>query len=473
MTNLSGANLNNGFAVGSKSEGRESPSNTFAVMPKYEAYKESGVEWLGSIPESWDLKPGLVAFSENKRNNKGMKEDTVLSLSYGKIIIKPEEKLVGLVPESFETYQLVEPSDIIVRCTDLQNDKVSLRTGLAKDKGIITSAYLNLKVKSGFNSRFLHYYLHALDTTKVIYKFGSGLRQNLSFLDFKRLPVFDIPEETQEAIANFLDQKTAQIDEAIAIKEKQIALLKERKQIIIQKAVTQGLNPDVPMKDSGVDWVGKIPAYWEVFSLKRLVAMGLLEFQDGNHGEQYPKESEFMDEGVPFLKPRDIKDDYIHWTGADRLPRSRCEKFRIGFAKQGDILLVNRGGTIGKTTHIKKIDDGFDYVIINPQLTYIRAKGDLSSDFFSAICKSDIFQNLINLVLGYGSTFPFLGLANMGRFSVPMPPKKEQVEIAERVAQLNNETLIAISYQVKQIEKLKEYKATLINSAVTGKIKVA
>lgn len=216
------------------------------TIPRYEAYKDSGIEWLGNIPEQWNIKPGLTIFSENKRDNKGMKEDQVLSLSYGNIIIKPPEKLVGLVPESFETYQLVEPGDIIIRCTDLQNDKTSLRTGLAKDKGIITSAYLNLKVRKKQNPRYWHYYLHSLDTTKVIYKFGSGLRQNLSFLDFKRLPIFDITTDEQTTIANFLDQKTAQIDQAIAIKEKQIALLNERKQILIQNAVTRGLNPDAP-----------------------------------------------------------------------------------------------------------------------------------------------------------------------------------------------------------------------------------
>ncbi|HHV6726899.1 TPA: restriction endonuclease subunit S, partial [Haemophilus influenzae] len=105
--------------------------------------KDSGVEWIGQVPEHWELTIGMNVFRENKRDNKGMKENTVLSLSYGKIIIKPEEKLFGLVPESFETYQIVEPNDIIIRCTDLQNDQTSLRTGLAQDKGIITSAYLN------------------------------------------------------------------------------------------------------------------------------------------------------------------------------------------------------------------------------------------------------------------------------------------------------------------------------------------
>ena len=240
-------------------------------MPRYESYKDSGVDWLGDIPSNWGILPGVKFIRERSDSNKGMIEDRVLSLSYGKIIIKPKEKLVGLVPESFETYQLVDPDDIIVRCTDLQNDQTSLRVGLAKNRGIITSAYLNLQPRAGQSPRFLHYYLHALDITKVLYKFGSGLRQNLSFTDFKYLPIPSLPYEYQEAIANFLDQKTAQIDQAIAIKERQIALLKERKQIIIQNAVTKGLNPDAPMKASGVDWLGDIPAHWEVTYLGALL----------------------------------------------------------------------------------------------------------------------------------------------------------------------------------------------------------
>ncbi|HHE9504118.1 TPA: restriction endonuclease subunit S, partial [Haemophilus influenzae 10810] len=200
--------------------------------------KDSGVEWIGQVPEHWELTIGMNVFRENKRDNKGMKENTVLSLSYGKIIIKPEEKLFGLVPESFETYQIVEPNDIIIRCTDLQNDQTSLRTGLAQDKGIITSAYLNLKVINNYSAKFLHYYLHALDITKVLYKFGSGLRQNLSFLDFKRLPIIDISLAEQQQIADYLDKQTSKIDQAIALKTAHIEKLKEYKSVLINDVVT-------------------------------------------------------------------------------------------------------------------------------------------------------------------------------------------------------------------------------------------
>ena len=200
--------------------------------------KDSGVEWIGQVPEHWELTIGMNVFRENKRDNKGMKENTVLSLSYGKIIIKPEEKLFGLVPESFETYQIVEPNDIIIRCTDLQNDQTSLRTGLAQDKGIITSAYLNLKVINNYSAKFLHYYLNALDITKVLYKFGSGLRQNLSFLDFKRLPIIDIPLAEQQQIADYLDAQIIKIDQAIALKTAHIEKLKEYKSVLINDVVT-------------------------------------------------------------------------------------------------------------------------------------------------------------------------------------------------------------------------------------------
>ena len=279
-------------------------------LKPYENYKETGIDWLGAIPTEWNIKPGLAAFSENKRTNQGMKESQVLSLSYGSIVVKPEEKLTGLVPESFETYQIVEPGDIIIRGTDLQNDKTSLRTGLVHDHGIITSAYLCLKVSRNYNTRYMYYLLHSLDTSKVIYKFGSGLRQNLSFEDFKRLPVIDIPEDKQIAIANFLDEKTARIEDAIAIKEQQIALLKERKQIIVQTAVTKGLNPGASMKDSGIDWLGEIPTHWAVKRFTKEVRV-----QEGPGIMAV----DFREEGVPLIRISGMQNGSVTLNGCNYL----------------------------------------------------------------------------------------------------------------------------------------------------------
>jgi type I restriction enzyme S subunit len=238
------------------------------AYPKYDSYQETDVPWIGKIPKGWELKPGFTVLKENNVKNKGMIEETVLSLSYGRVIIKPKEKLTGLVPESFETYQIIEPGDIIFRPTDLQNDVTSLRTGLAKNDGIITSAYIGLKSKSSVSSAYMYYLLHAYDLMKVFYGLGSGLRQNISYVDFKRLPIVLPDKESQTHIAKFLDQKTQEIDAAISKKQQLIELLKEQKIILINHAVIKGLNPNAPMRDSGVEWIGEIPEHWEVKRLK-------------------------------------------------------------------------------------------------------------------------------------------------------------------------------------------------------------
>ena len=200
--------------------------------------KDSGVEWIGEIPEHWKLLPGFMVYKENKTKNDGMKEDIVLSLSYGNIVIKPKEKLVGLVPESFETYQIVKPGDIIIRCMDLQNDKTSLRTGIAVNNGIITSAYLNLNIVNNNVSEYVYNFLHSLDTTKVLYKFGTGLRQNLNFVDFKHLQIPIPPKEEQKNIVNYIENITKKIETAISLKQQEIAKLKEYKSSLINSVVT-------------------------------------------------------------------------------------------------------------------------------------------------------------------------------------------------------------------------------------------
>jgi len=200
--------------------------------------KDSGVEWIGEIPEHWNILPGFKVYKQNKSKNIGMIENTVLSLSYGNIVIKPEEKLVGLVPESFETYQIVNPGDIIVRCMDLQNDKTSLRTGIARDRGIITSAYLNLNVFNNVIPEYLHHYLHMLDITKVVYKFGTGLRQNLSYFDFKRLPIVFPKKDEQQEILEYIEINTTRIDSLIKLQEEYINQLKEYKGTFIDSCVT-------------------------------------------------------------------------------------------------------------------------------------------------------------------------------------------------------------------------------------------
>jgi len=168
------------------------------ALNPYPAYKDSGHPWLGQIPAHWAQLPGKACYREKKLPNTGLQETTVLSLSYGQIVVKPPDKLHGLVPASFETYQIVDPGDIIIRPTDLQNDWNSLRFGLSRHRGIITSAYMCFHTKDVMTREYGHLLLHTYDLMKVFYGLGSGLRQNLDWTDFKyhlwRIAMIDIAE---------------------------------------------------------------------------------------------------------------------------------------------------------------------------------------------------------------------------------------------------------------------------------------
>jgi type I restriction enzyme, S subunit len=422
------------------------------AWPTYDSYKDSGVEWIGDVPAEWRVEPGRQCLYENRDKNTGMKESTVLSLSYGRVIVKDEDKLTGLVPESFETYQIVQPGDIIIRGTDLQNDMTSLRTGLARDKGIITSAYINLRPKAEIDAVFLHYLLHSYDVKKVFYALGSGLRQNLSYDDFKylRLP---IPSRMEQlAIAAFLDEKCAKVDEALRIKEEQIALLRERRQILIRQAVTRGLNPAAAMNDSGIDWIGQIPAHWQqlankhIFRLRKtlvgkrsseyellsLTLRGVIKRDMENPEGKFPAEFDTYQE----VSPGDFV--FCHFD-VEETPRT------VG--------LSEFFGMITGAYTVYSVADGVD-----PRFLL---------HFY--IC-ADTDKKMRSLYKGLRNTIP---KEAFGAFKTPLPPIEEQREIVAKIDEASRKIEDAIAIKEDQIAALKEYKTSLINAAVTGKIKVA
>lgn len=200
--------------------------------------KESGIEYVGTIPASWDMHPLYVYFGERKNKNSLGLEDNLLSLSYGKVIRKDINTSEGLLPESFNTYNIIEAGDIVIRPTDLQNDKRSLRTGLAKEHGIITSAYIALKPIRPVNTAYFYYLLHAFDVMKVFYNMGNGVRQGLNFSEFSRLMIFEPSLKEQNEIVAFLDAKCAEIDRTIDEKNQQLSILDNYKKSVIYEYVT-------------------------------------------------------------------------------------------------------------------------------------------------------------------------------------------------------------------------------------------
>lgn len=200
--------------------------------------KDSGIEWIGEIPEHWEIHPIYYYFEERKHKNSLCKEQNLLSLSYGNIIRKDINALGGLLPESFNTYNIIEKDDIVIRPTDLQNDKRSLRTGLCKEHGIITSAYISLKPKKNVNSQFYHYLLHSYDIEKVFYNMGNGVRQGLNYSEFKKLLLISPTFDEQKNIVEYLDSKCLSIDNIINSKKQQLEKLEEYKKSLIFEYVT-------------------------------------------------------------------------------------------------------------------------------------------------------------------------------------------------------------------------------------------
>ena len=200
--------------------------------------KDSGIEWIGEIPEHWKVDLLSLLFEEHKQKNTGLLCKNLLSLSYGKIVRKNIDSVGGLLPQSYDGYNIVDKGDIVFRLTDLQNDKKSLRTGLVRERGIVTSAYVTLRSRKPVLSAYYQYLFHSYDVMKVFYGMGDGVRQGMNYGDLRKMLIVTPPHSEQNEIVEFLDTKCTEIDNLISIKLSKIDSLKEYKKSIIYEYVT-------------------------------------------------------------------------------------------------------------------------------------------------------------------------------------------------------------------------------------------
>ena len=409
-------------------------------------------------------------FRLNKIKNVGNKCNTILSLSYGKIIIKKDLN-EGLTPESYESYQLLNKGDIVIRSTDLQNDHTSLRTGLVKSDGAITSAYIGLKNLNVnlYDSRYYHYFLHDWDITKAIYNEGKGLRQSLNWDDIKNmlLPVLDINEQT--AIANYLDSVTSKIDEAISQQQKMIDLLNERKQIIINNAVTKGLNPDAPMKDSGVDWIGEIPKHWICCSFRNIIDVLTDYTANGSFGD-LAKNVNYQSEGYArLIRLTDLRENLENENGV-WVDKHGYEYLSKSTLYGGELLMANVGAYSGLPCIMPKVDY---LTTLAPNMFLIKqdvSKADTSYLFY-LLSSYDYFNWLQTIALA--SAQPKLNKENIRSLQILLPPRVEQEQIVRHIQDKIKPLELAISVAKQQISLLQERKQIIINDVVTGKVKVS
>ncbi len=429
------------------------------MFEKYDAYKDSELPSFGSVPIHWEIVP-LCSITTLKSITNVVNVE-LLSVYLDKGVIRFDdvtEKRTNVTSLDLSKYQLVEEGDFVLNNQQAWRGSV----GVSIYRGIVSPAYLVLKLSPKVDAKFANYFFRnsAMVSQYLINSKGVGtIQRNLYWQHLKRSDVVLPPREEQIEIAEFLNQKTAEIDQAIAIKEQQIVLLNERKQIVIQKAVTQGLDPNVPMKDSGVEWIGQIPEHWEILPLTKY----------STRVDYRGKTPEKVEEGRLLVTTRNIKNGILDYEiSKEYIKESQYkEVMSRGIPKKGDILFTMEA-PLGHSAVVDREDIAIAQRIIKFRLDSER----LNSYFINYYFQTDIFQNYL-YGLGTGSTALGIKASKLGLLKLIAPNLYEQEKIVAFLITEEDKFNSAFELLNQEISKLKEYKTTLINDAVTGKIKVA
>lgn len=427
-------------------------------MATYDSYKDSGVKWLGQIPSHWEVKKCRAFFDEVIEQNLSRKSSNQLQFQYGTIVPKANQVLDSEVWKTISKYTLVKPGDIVINGLNLNYDLISQRIGIVRENGVITSAYISIRPKDLSSAKFYEYLLKALDARKTFHGFGTGVRATLSWKELKHKLLPLVPFKEQSAIVSYLDKVTGEIDQAIEAQQKMIDALNERKQIIITRAVTRGLNPDAPLRNSGIGLLGQIPAHWEVCKLKWLISSPL------QYGANESPD-EFSNSQPRYIRITDIdssgklKDEI-----AVSLSWGKAKKYML---KKGDILFARSGGTVGKTY---LFNEDFPACFAG-YLIKASCNKKILPQLLMYFTQSLVYDHWKNFIFNK-ATIQNIGADKYSTLQIPVPPIDEQQAILTYFKDRLDPLEKAVSNCERMIALLTERKQIIINEVVTGKKKV-
>jgi type I restriction enzyme S subunit len=446
-------------------------------LQKYNTYKPSGVEWLGEIPEHWEVKKFKFVLNQSKGltiTKQNLISEGVFCVNYGEIHSKfgfeldtSKHKLKCVTEEYLITdpNSLLNKGDFIFADTSEDIEGSGNFTHLrSSDKTFAGYHTIIARPKVEIVSLFFAFVFDSTSFRNQIRKIVKGVKVfSITQSVLKETNIWIPKIEEQTAIAQFLDYKTDKIDQAIAIKQKQIALLKEHKQILIHKAVTRGLNPDVKLKYSGVEWIGEIPEHWKLSPLRHL----------GKTQNGISKGGESFGTGYPFVSYGDVYKDIKLPELVNGLVESTIEDRKQYSVLEGDILFTRTSETVEEigfsSTCLQTIKNatfaGF-LIRFRPQKNKLHK--EFSKYYFSSSTHRAFFVKEMNLVIRASLSQDLLK-----RMPVLLPPLSEQEEIGNYLNYATAKITTAISLKEQEIGKLKEYKMSLIDSMVTGKVKVS
>lgn len=401
--------------------------------------KNSGIKWIGQIPEQWNVKPIYTTFSEVIDKNYTGDVKTALRFSFGTII--PKENFNSdeddYVANTIKNYTVVKPGNIVINGLNLNYDFVTKRVAIVNDFGGITSAYISIKpdINKAY-PKFMLYLLKSYDHCRAFHGMGEGVRKILNYSELKKNKVILPPLPEQQAIADYLDDKCAQIDNITATINEQIEVLKQYKKSVITEAVTKGLDPNVPMKDSGVDIFGKIPFSWNLIRLKYLteITTGNMDTQDAEEDGIYP-----------------------FYVRSPKVEHSNVYTF------DGEgILMAGDGAGAGKVFH-----HAYGKFAVHQRVYIIYNFKNINSNFLFYF-----LENLFSEEINKGSaqsTVPSIRLYMLHNFNVCVPTIREQEAIADYLDDKCTKIDAIIADKQAQLETLAAYKKSLIYEYVTGK----
>jgi len=411
----------------------------FCALPRY-SDTEASPFWESRTPSHWSVRPGLAVLEENRRKNSDLLESQVLSLSYGRVVVKPLDKQRGLVPDSYEGYQVLDPGDIVVRPTDLQNDQTSIRIGHVKDRGIITSAYIGLRPRGDWIDAYAYQYLTVVDSSKRIYGMGSGLRQQLGWPDLKRMPCLVPSGEEQTAIVKYLTHANARIDRAIDAKGRLIRLLQEEETALV-RSIFYALNaPILRAKDVClriIDCKNRTPEYVAegAFRVIRTTCVrgGKFSFEGS-----YPTDEQSFDE----------------WT-------------QRGVPTVGDVLFT-REAPAGEAA---LVPDGVDVCLGQRMMMYRPNPTMIRAEFLVHALYDSPAREFIGVATN-GSTVGHLRVGDVGVIPIRVPELSLQDEIIEKLRTIREVTAETVCRIRQEISLLREFRSRLVADVVTGQVDV-
>ncbi|EMO6447056.1 MAG: restriction endonuclease subunit S [Klebsiella michiganensis] len=426
-------------------------------MAKYKAYpeyKDSGVEWLGEVPNHWKTVSISRLFSRIKRTGYTEKELLSVYRDYGVIPKSSRDDNNNKPSEDLSPYQLVEPNDLVMNKMKAWQGSIAI----SEYEGIVSPAYFVYKPNNILfelaHPRYVHYLLrNPIYVTQYLSR-SKGIRVNQWDLDpdeFRNIELL-LPDKTeQEKIYSFLDHETAKIDNLIEKQQQLIELLKEKRQAVISHAVTKGLNPDVPMKDSGVEWLGEVPEHWGVTRAKFISKIFV---------PQRNKPEINSDSGIFWVTMENMSQHYI---------TSSHQRVSDLAASQSGSKILPKGAVIAScvgnfgVAAINKVD-----VIINQQLQAFQPV-NVIADYLLAMVS--ISKNYFELI-GTAATLIYVNKEGFENLPVLVPPESEQISIFKFINDNNEKFELLIDHSINQINLLQERRTALISAAVTGKIDV-